>query len=688
VLARAATGSPSERATAGPSLLSLLASDTQVSDILPRLHRGALDATGGSCTLLFEHNAHNAFLQATSGSGLDDLRLDPWLPSDSEHTLVIETFHQKLPTFVSDLERQMPELAARLSRPSCLLVPLTRGPEHLGLLAIGFDDAPQSTTLGDDISEVASAFQLALELFRSRQNEDVRREVHLLLDDFTSSLETASDIRGLDGFCHSACRLFAADRASVWIHDRRGRYLTVETSSDPEYQSRAVRISADDPFAPVALALRRTRPEIGPAANETGAQTLTIPLRGYRRAIGAFVLEGVRLEPGGELEWSDRADEIGRRLASAIETMQLIEEIVRSKRELEHAADAIGHLAVVTDRRGRIVHVNNAFAHRLNIPREQLIDRPLSECLGPEIAAHLADLERGVHAPGEEHIFEVVDSVLHSPLTVTVTDFLDRERRRAGLLLVARDRTPQVKLEAEREESRTRLRQSEKLAALGQFVAGIAHELNNPLQSVLGHLELLRATGAFPRQLRSEVQTIYREADRAAKIVRNLLIFAGSRRLARRPVSLNALIQRVVRARQAACRSQHIEIVRHYDEKLPRVKSDPLLLHQVFLNMVMNAEQAIVATGQPGRIEITTSVKADGQWLVATVRDSGGGIPHESRSRIFEPFYTTKEVGKGTGLGLAIAYGIIQDHGGQIGVSNHPDGGAIFTVELPSGPTA
>src|SRR5947209_7944107 len=237
---------------------------------------------------------------------------------------------------------------------------------------------------------------------------------------------------------------------------------------------------------------------------------------------------------------------------------------------------------------------------------------------------------------------------------VTVTDLLNYEREPVGSVIVARDLTPQTRLEVEREELRKRLTQSEKLAALGQFVAGIAHELNNPLQGVLGHLELLRATGAFPKQLRREVQTIYREADRAAKIVRNLLVFAGSRRLARRRVSLNAVLQKVLALRAAACRAAEIEVVRHYDEKLPRVPSDPLLLHQAFLNMVMNAEQAIAATGRGGRIDITTSVARAGDRIVATVRDTGVGIPTDVLSRIFEPFYTTKDVGQGTGLGLAI----------------------------------
>jgi two-component system NtrC family sensor kinase len=366
--------------------------------------------------------------------------------------------------------------------------------------------------------------------------------------------------------------------------------------------------------------------------------------------------------------------------------MQLLDDVIRSRRELENTFDSITHLVVVSDRRGHIVHANSAFAARVNSTREELIDRPLAEVISPELAGWLAELEGRPQLSGSPAVCEIFDSVLNGPFMVTVTDLVNPERARAGHVLVARDLTPQTRLEAEREELRKRLLQSEKLAALGQFVAGIAHELNNPLQSVLGHLELLRATGAFPRQLRLEVQTIYREADRAAKIVRNLLVFTGSRRLVRRPVNLNAVLQRVLASRQATFRAQDIEIVRHYDDKLPRLKGDPLLLHQVFLNMVMNAEQALATAGRPGRIEITTAARHGD--VVASVRDTGDGIPFDALSRIFEPFYTTKDVGKGTGLGLAIAYGIVQEHGGQIAAANHPEGGAVFTVELPSRPPA
>jgi PAS domain S-box-containing protein len=413
---------------------------------------------------------------------------------------------------------------------------------------------------------------------------------------------------------------------------------------------------------------------------------VTVPLRGCRRALGTLVFEGVRVETGGEFALLDRADELGRQLSGAIETIQLLDDVVSSRRELENIFDSIAHLVAVWDQRGLIVHVNHAFASRVGLTRQQLVDRPMHDFVGPELQSWLASQAAGESATSSDTPanFEVVDPVLKGPFLVTVTALRNHDREQVGTVLVARDVTPQARLQAEREELRQRLTQSEKLAALGQFVAGIAHELNNPLQGVLGHLELLRVTGAFPKSLRREVQTIYREADRAAKIVRNLLAFSGSRRIARRAVSLNAMLQRVIAVRAPACRAAGIEVVRHYDETLPRVQSDPLLLHQVFSNIVTNAEHAIAATGHGGRIEIRTSASPAGDRVVVSVRDTGPGIPADVLSRIFEPFYTTKEVGQGTGLGLAITYGIVQEHGGQIVAANHPGGGAIFTVELPS----
>ena len=230
---------------------------------------------------------------------------------------------------------------------------------------------------------------------------------------------------------------------------------------------------------------------------------------------------------------------------------------------------------------------------------------------------------------------------------------------------------------------RQQLAQSEKLASLGRFVAGIAHEMNNPLQGVLGHLELLMRTSAAARPIRKQLRGIYQEADRAAKIVQNLLVFSGSHGLKRKRLRLERIVSRALASRRVAQRRQAIEVIREDGTDLPPTSGDPLLLHQALLNVLINAEHA-ASTGE-GRPRIYVGVRSDRErgLLVTTIRDSGHGVSPDALPRIFDPFFTTKEVGHGTGLGLAITYGIIQEHGGSIHAANDPEGGAVFTIELP-----
>jgi GAF domain-containing protein len=303
-LTRPAPGSTSaEAGTAARPLASLLANGRKATDLLPQLHQHALDATGGVCSLLFQQNPGNGTLQATSGFGLDELRTDPWIPGAEEAALVVAAFERRAPTLVADADRQMPDLSARLNTPATLLLPLLRDEERVGLLAVGFVSPPPTSQFPGDAGEAADAFVTALELIQLRGREELLRDVRALLDEFAASLSATLNLSsGLDIFCHGANRLFAADRTSVWIHDRRARHLVLQASSDTQDVVRGLRISNEDATAPATAGMRAIRSEIiSHSEGDAATALVTVPLRGTRRALGAIVFEGVRVETGGEL---------------------------------------------------------------------------------------------------------------------------------------------------------------------------------------------------------------------------------------------------------------------------------------------------------------------------------------------------------------------------------------------------
>ena len=659
-------------------LFQALTATDRLSDLLPVLHHHAVSAVDGRSSILFQYARSGDTLQATSAFGVDHVSSHPW-PARMVPTAL---FRDGKPLFVADVSRLIRGAPEYLGTLPAVLVPLAQTQNPAGVLVIGCEKPP-STAQMNQAASVGHAFTLALDRGHATGEADLQSELRELLQAFSRDVSSTTLSAGLEMLCSGANRLFDANRTSVWLHDRRAGMIVLSASSDVVYLAQERRLRTSDSHPPAA-ALRRDRAEIvatGTAHGNTPTAMVTIPLRGRRRALGALVMEEVRVDPAAQVDLLERADEMGRQLSAAIENVLLLDAVLRSRRDLENTFNSLADLVAVCDQHARLVYMNVAFLARLGTAREALIDSPIEKVVGPATSALI---QRAIEDSASAVSAEVEDAKLHGTFVITLTPLVGAQREPNGVVLVARDVTPQAELEAERVELRNRLVQSEKLAALGQFVAGIAHELNNPLQGVLGHIELLRATGAFPKGLRRDIQRIYREADRAAKIVRNLLVFAGSRRLVRRRTNLNAALSRVLSLRAPALRASNIEIVKRHSDALPRVKADPLLLHQALLNIVLNAEHAIGAGG--GRIETSTSVRRAGGavQVVVQIRDTGHGIPAPAMPRLFEPFFTTKEVGKGTGLGLAITYGIIQEHGGHIAAANHPEGGAVFTVQLPA----
>ena len=475
--------------------------------------------------------------------------------------------------------------------------------------------------------------------------------------------------------------MLGARRVEIWLHDRRNRELYLASSSDGEEADG--RVSIDDPSHYAAEGLRLDRPNVR-------GSCLAAPLRGWRRALGTLVIDrGER--PAAPADGFDDQDfleftrELARQLSVGIENVQLLDDILRQRRLLEDTFNSLVDLVAVMDNEGRIVQTNEAFAARVGLKRADVMRRLLSDLVGRETVAYVAaaDTWQGI-VPAVQR--RVDDAELDGTFLLTATPLTTADGQTVGRVLVARDITRQTRLEEERAALRERLAQSEKLASLGQFVAGIAHEMNNPLQGVMGHLELLIEMNASARPVKRELKLIFQEADRAAKIVRNLLVFAGSHRIARRRTQIDRVLSRAIASRKAHLARAGIRIVRREGQRLPAVLCDPLHLQQAFLNILINAEHAVMQGSHTRKIEIATSSPKPRTRVRIRFRDHGPGIPADVMPRIFDPFFTTREVGQGTGLGLAITYGIVQEHGGTITARNADNGGAIFEIELPVNP--
>jgi len=253
---------------------------------------------------------------------------------------------------------------------------------------------------------------------------------------------------------------------------------------------------------------------------------------------------------------------------------------------------------------------------------------------------------------------------------------LDGGGHRQGWLEIYRDVTTQRLIER-------KLLHTERMAAIGQMVSGIAHELNNPLTSILGYAQLLLTRRSRNGSRRGgDVRRILQQAERVSRIAKNLLLLSRETKPERLPVDLNEVVERCLALRSYELRLENIEVVKELAPRLPAALADSIQLQQVLLNLIVNAEQAIQMDKGEGHIWLRTR-RISSDRIALEVTDDGPGIAPEPLSHIFDPFFTTKAPGAGTGLGLSIVYGIVHDHGGEVLVDSREGAGATFTVELP-----
>ncbi len=362
-------------------------------------------------------------------------------------------------------------------------------------------------------------------------------------------------------------------------------------------------------------------------------------------------------------------------LVDVTEKRALEKQLRRQEEFRRHLLESFPDLILVLDLKGQYTFVSARIAELLGYGAEYLLDKSVDEA--ESTSPELATLYRTV-ASGQSALASCEYSARHRDGTGRTmlgmaSPLLDAEGKPAGVIISVRDVTMEKKLEQQ-------IIQSERLAAMGQMIGGFAHELNNPLTSILGMAELLQE-GEVTESVRKQIAILHQQARRAAEIVQNLQYFARPPAPGRSPVDLNELVQRTVQMQAYPLRKSNITVDFQPQPSIPAVVADPNQLMQVFLNLLLNAEQAIRESREKGTIRVRIERKPDSVSIV--FQDDGPGIATENLAHIFDPFFTTKRPGRGTGLGLSICKTVLREHGGNIEAATAPGGGAVFTITLP-----
>ena len=466
-------------------------------------------------------------------------------------------------------------------------------------------------------------------------------------------------------------QLFESLREGVYMSTPDGKLLEVNPAlvAILGYESKEELLNVD----PDALKVDASQdPVLGRAGSQSG-RTRTREVKLKRKDGGVAVCQDIStgvVEDGRLVRYQGTLVDITEKRA--------MEKQLRGQEEFRrHLLESFPDLILVLDLKRKYTFVSPRIRELLGYGPDQLLGKSVDdpERSWPDLARLYQTVATGENLRGScEYAARHQNGEARTMLGVA-SPLLDAEGKPAGVIISVRDVTTEKKLERQ-------IIQSERLAAMGQMIGGFAHELNNPLTSILGMAELLQ-DGGVSEGARKQVTILQQQARRAAEIVQNLQYFARPPAPGRSHVDLNELVQRILQMQSYPLRKSNITVDFQPDASLPHVEVDPNQLMQVFLNLLLNAEQAIREAREKGTIRVRLGRNEESVWVV--FQDDGPGIAPEILPHIFDPFFTTKRPGRGTGLGLSICKTVLREHGGNIEATSAPGGGAVFTITLPVG---
>jgi len=467
-----------------------------------------------------------------------------------------------------------------------------------------------------------------------------------------------------------------AHNAELGVLTRNGGLLR-ELGAGLFHDQDVISLSVVDAEGAPLLEERRSALHVKPLISLPGAYAE--PVMGGEARVEPFTIEGSGRVEAYQMSYpvftrrgTRRNEEIGL----------LLEEESRPGRGLEAIGQARVTLSMASTHRG-IAELTWAFGLLTSVVIGFAIF--LSVLLVRKMVAPLQALSEATRRIAGGHLDETVPETSHHEIGQLARSFnqmtSELKRSREELELHSANLENQVRARTrELQDTQNQLIQAEKISAVGLLVSGVAHELNNPLAGVVGFSQLLLRMEP-EEKIQRGLEKINREAERCKRIVQNLQAFARKHKPEKEYVEINAILETTLELRAYQLKVDNIEVDKKLDPNLPRTMADSHQLQQVFLNMIVNAHQAMASQGKRGKLRLRSS-SGEGR-IVVEIEDNGPGIAPENIGRVFDPFFTTKEIGQGTGLGLSICYGIVQEHKGKISVRNGTGGGAIFAVELP-----